>query len=136
MTTPTTENTIERALNKFAVSAQDFDIDKFNDVVKDVRHTRKQVVEFGSDFEETTERLKEAEAALKAAMSNLELDTITKVAAEVKRLRAKLETTPVTKIQAYDEAMDKLHAFFAAFFAAGCTVEPKKTESQQTDKAA
>jgi vacuolar-type H+-ATPase subunit I/STV1 len=99
-------------LNAFAITAADFDLDSFNEAVNDVRNTRKQVVDFGSDFEDTRVRLEEAQAGLKAAMAVLDLDEITKITTECKRLKAKLETTPVTKIQAFDEAMDKLSIFF------------------------
>ena len=106
--------TTKAPLNAFKITAADFDMEQFNDVVKDVRNTRRQVVEFGSDFEETRGELKTAEQGLKAAMADLDLDNITKLTAEVKRLRAKLASTPVTKIQAFDEAMEKLHAFYEA----------------------
>jgi len=91
-------------LNKFAITASDFDLEAFNEAVKDVRNTRKQVVDFGGDFEDTREKLSEAHEGLKKAMSDFNLDEITKLTAECKRLTAKLETTPVTKVQAFDLA--------------------------------
>lgn len=102
----------KQPLNPFAITATDFDLEAFNDAVKDVRNTRKQVVEFGSDFDETRDNLKAAEKGLQDAMSDLDLEKITKLTAECKRLKQKLSTTPTTKIQAFDEAMTKLHTFF------------------------
>jgi predicted nucleic acid-binding Zn-ribbon protein len=118
-------------LNKFQITAADFDLEAFNEAVKDVRHTRKQVVEFGSDFQETREKLVEAEEGLKSAMADLNLDEITKLTAECKRLKAKLQTTPVTKVQAFDEAMDKLFAFFDA----GCRIPKELTENTEQEAA-
>ncbi|MBB1404913.1 hypothetical protein H5079_04715 [Pseudoalteromonas sp. SG44-5] len=117
-------------LNKFAITASDFDLEAFNEAVKDVRNTRKQVVDFGGDFEDTREKLNEAHEGLKKAMTDFNLDEITKLTAECKRLTAKLETTPVTKVQAFDLAMNKLHEFFEA------ECRAPKDEIQLEDKKA
>ena len=118
-------------LNKFGITAAEFDLEAFNDAVKDVRNTRKQVMDFGSDFEETRAKQLETEGLLQAAMKVFDLDGLTKHTNELKRLTAKLESTPVTKVQAFDEAMDKLNAFFTA----GCRA-PKIEELPQLDEAA
>ncbi|WP_335989565.1 hypothetical protein [Pseudoalteromonas sp. CH_XMU1449-3] len=117
-------------LNAFEITAADFDMDLFTDIVKDVRNTRRQVVEFGSDFDETRESLRKAEDGLKAAMADLNLEEITKLTAECKRLKAKLATTPTIKIQAFDEAMDRLHAFYEA------QCRTPVTETETADKKA
>lgn len=122
--------TTKAPLNAFQITAADFDMETFNDIVKDVRNTRRQVVEFGSDFEETRAELKKTENGLKAAMADLNLEEITKLTADCKRLKAKLASTPTTKIQAFDEAMDKLHAFYKA------NCRAVETETETNDKKA
>ena len=58
-------------------------------------------------------RKKEAELKekLQAALDNYELDEITKLNGELKRVRAKLLENPVEKIQAFDEAVNALVKF-------------------------
>ena len=125
--------TTNKALNQFNTSAADFDMEAFNDIIKDVRNTRRQVVEFGSDFDDTRDELAKTNDALKAAIADLDLDEITKLTADCKRLKAKLASSPVTKIQAYDEAMNKLHAFFEKDCKA---VKADNVEDINKDKAA
>lgn len=100
-----------KPLNPFNVEAVNFDIEKFNDIVKRVRLTQKAVASFGSDHAEVQEKLAEARANIEKALEEYKLDDMQKFVQDAKRLEAKLAEKPTEKIQAFDEAMQEFYNF-------------------------
>lgn len=93
------------------VTAKDFDIERFNEIVKNLRNAQKAAAEFGSNRGELEERFNEAKSKLDAAVEALNYEEMSKATAEMKRIQAKLDEDPREKIAAFDKAVDALFHF-------------------------
>ncbi len=93
--------------------ASDFDMEAFNEVVKNLRNAHKAAVDFGKDRPETQERVDQVKADLQEALTSCDVESMQKLSAELKRLMAKLAELPTEKIVAFDTAVNAYAAFNA-----------------------
>ena len=108
--------------------AHDFDMEAFNEVVKNLRNTHKAVTDFGKDRPETETRLAEVKVEIQAALDIFDTDAVAKLNAEGKRLVAKLAELPTEKIVAFDLAVNAFKAFVEN------TENPQKAKLASVDK--
>ena len=97
------------------VNAGDFNIEALNDIIKDIRNTRKAVLSIGEN-EDTQTKYNEAKTALEAGLKlgGIEgLKAVSEQAAVMRRAEAKLNEDPAAKENAFQEAVLKLVDFTA-----------------------
>ena len=103
-----TELKTQNALN---TTANELNIERLEDIVKDVRNTRKAVLAIDKTQAENEKKKVEAQTALQKAIDTSDLEGMTKHTGELKRAMMKLAEKPDDKIHAFNDALDRLHLF-------------------------
>ncbi|MCL1142947.1 hypothetical protein [Shewanella gaetbuli] len=93
------------------ISAAQFNMEQFNEVVKALRLAHKNLAEFGKDLPEVRVRYAENKEELQAALDISDIAAMQKLTQERKRLEAKLNEKPTERIVAFDAAIRNFHSF-------------------------
>lgn len=117
------KNTVKHINDANNVSVEAFDMAKLDEVVKQLKMAYRQLDGYADERAKAEERNGQVQALMQKAMDDCDLEQLTKLTAERKRLLQKLAETDAPKIQRFDECVNDLVAIATSTNGLDKTVE-------------
>ena len=116
-------------INLLNVTAESFDVEQFNTLVRNVKRAQANVADLDKNYEETKAKFDVANANIQKAINEANYDDMQKFVAEAKRLESRLGENPQEKVAEFDKALNEICKFFGnTNVATEVPVEAKKAD--------
>lgn len=99
-------------INLLNVTAESFDVEQFNILVRNVKRAQGNVADLDKHYEENKAKFDAANANIQKAINEANYDDMQKFVAEAKRLESRLGENPQEKVAEFDKALDEICKFF------------------------
>jgi len=99
-------------INLLNVTAESFDVEQFNTLVRNVKRAQANVADLDKNYEETKAKFDVANTNIQKAINEANYDDMQKFVAEAKRLESRLGENPQEKVAEFDKALNEICKFF------------------------